>query len=292
MNHLFGTRSESMPLNINTNVSSLNAQRYLNANSAMLSSSMEKLSSGYRINRAGDDAAGLALSEKLRSQIRGSQKAQDNVQDGINVLNIADGAMQSVTDNLQRMRELAVQAGNDTYNTAQRSSMKAEFNQLASGINQIAASTEFNGVKLMTGATTSMKLQIGANSVSGVDTIDLEASNVFKTATATALGVTSSLSLDSNSSALATITALDGAISTINTRRGAIGALSNRLETTATNLATNVENTSASESRIRNVDVASESAKMSQYQILQQAAAAMLTQANQAPQLALQLLKG
>jgi flagellin len=280
-----------MPLNINTNVSSLNAQRYLNSNSTQLSKSMEKLSSGYRINRAGDDAAGLALSEKLRSQIRGSQKAQDNVQDGINVLNITDGAMQSVTDYLQRMRELAVQAGNDTYNTAQRSSMKAEFDQLASGIDQISAATQFNGVKLMDGSLANMKLQIGANDTSGVDTLDLASQNIFTSANSGALSV-SSLNLSSNSDALAAITALDKAISTINTRRGAIGALSNRLETTATNLATNVENTSASESRIRNVDVASESAKMSQYQILQQAAAAMLTQANQAPQLALQLLRG
>jgi flagellin len=281
-----------MPLYINSNVSSLNAQRYLNQNSSALSSSMEKLSSGYRINKAGDDAAGLALSEKLRSQIRGSQKAEDNVQDGINVLNIADGALQSVTDYLQRMRELAVQAGNDTYNTAQRSSMKAEFDQLASGINQISSSTQFNGVKLLNGSLTSMKLQIGANAVSGVDTIDLQASKVFNTTNANALGITSSLSLASNSSALATISALDTAISTINTQRGAIGALSNRLTTTASNLATNVENTSSSEARIRDVDVASESAKMSQYQILQQAASAMLSQANQTPQLALQLLKG
>jgi flagellin len=280
-----------MPLNINTNVSSLNAQRYLNSNSSQLSKSMEKLSSGYRINRAGDDAAGLALSEKLRSQIRGSQKAADNVQDGINVLNIADGALQSVTDYLQRMRELAVQAGNDTYNTAQRSSMKAEFDQLSSGINQISDATQFNGVKLLDGSLGTMKLQIGANSASGVDTLDLGAQSVFATANASALSL-SGLSLDTNSAALATITALDSAISTVSTRRGSIGALSNRLETTATNLATNVENTSASESRIRNVDVASESAKMSQYQILQQAAAAMLTQANQSPQLALQLLRG
>jgi len=280
-----------MPLNINTNVSSLNAQRYLNSNSSQLSKSMEKLSSGYRINRAGDDAAGLALSEKLRSQIRGSQKAQDNVQDGINVLNIADGALQSVTDYLQRMRELAVQAGNDTYNSAQRSSMKAEFDQLASGINQISDATQFNGVKLLDGSLSTMKLQIGANSASGVDTLDLGAQSVFATANSSALSL-SGLKLDSSSGALATITALDSAISTVSTRRGSIGALSNRLETTATNLATNVENTSASESRIRNVDVASESAKMSQYQILQQAAAAMLSQANQSPQLALQLLRG
>jgi len=280
-----------MPLNINTNISSLNAQRYLNSNSNQLSKSMEKLSSGYRINRAGDDAAGLALSEKLRSQIRGSQKAADNVQDGINVLNIADGALQSVTDYLQRMRELAVQAGNDTYNTAQRSSMKAEFDQLASGINQIASATQFNGVKLLSGSATSLKLQIGANDTSGVDTIDLGKAGAFGAVDTTTLSI-SSLALSSNSAALSTLSSLDKAITTINKQRGTIGALSNRLETTATNLATNVENTSASESRIRNVDVASESAKMSQYQILQQAAAAMLTQANQAPQLALQLLRG
>jgi len=280
-----------MPLNINTNVSSLNAQRYLNSNSTQLSKSMEKLSSGYRINRAGDDAAGLALSEKLRSQIRGSQKAQDNVQDGINVLNIADGALQSITDNLQRMRELAVQAGNDTYNSAQRSSMKAEFDQLASGINQIASSTQFNGVKLLNGDATAMKLQIGANSSSGVDTLDIGAAGAFGNVNSSSLGL-GSVSFSGNAGALSALSSLDAAITTINTQRGTIGALSNRLETTATNLATNVENTSASESRIRNVDVASESAKMSQYQILQQAAAAMLSQANQSPQLALQLLRG
>jgi len=282
-----------MPLNINTNVSSLNAQRYLNSNSNQLSKSMEKLSSGYRINHAGDDAAGLALSEKLRSQIRGSQKASDNVQDGINVLNIADGAMQSVTDYLQRMRELAVQAGNDTYNSAQRSSMKAEFDQLASGIDQIAEATQFNGVYLLKGSSSasSMKLQIGANSGSGVDVLDIGSTGAFGSLKASVISV-SGLSLSSNSSALSAITKLDSAISTVNSRRATVGAMTNRLETTATNLATNIENTSASESRIRNVDVASESAKMSQYQILQQAAAAMLSQANQSPQLALQLLKG
>src|SRR5690349_6637941 len=127
-----------MPLIINTNIGSMNAQRYLSANTNSLQKSMERLASGYRINRAGDDAAGLALSEKLRAQIRGSQKALDNTQDGINVINIADGALQTITDNLQRMRELAVQASNDTYNATQRTSMKNEYDQLASGITQIA----------------------------------------------------------------------------------------------------------------------------------------------------------
>jgi flagellin len=282
-----------MPLIINTNVASLNAQRFLTQNTSALDKSMEKLSSGYRINKAGDDAAGLALSEKLRAQIRGNQKALDNVQDGINVLNIADGAMQGITDYLQRMRELAVQAGNDTYNTSQRSAMKAEIDQLASGITQISDSTQFNGVFLLTGTApaSSMRLQIGANSVSGVDTLDVGGQSVFNDIDATALAV-NALFVDTGTNALTSIAALDTAISTLNTRRGNIGALTNRLEATANNLSSIVENTAASESRIRNVDVAMESARLTRNQILQQASAAMLSQANQAPQLALQLLRG
>jgi flagellin len=282
-----------MPLIINTNVASLNAQRFLTQNTSALDKSMERLSSGYRINKAGDDAAGLALSEKLRAQIRGNQKALDNVQDGINVLNIADGAMQGITDYLQRMRELAVQAGNDTYNTSQRSAMKAEIDQLASGITQISDSTQFNGVFLLTGTApaSSMRLQIGANAVSGVDTLDVGGQGVFNDIDATALSV-NALFVDTGTNALTSIAALDTAISTLNTRRGNIGALTNRLEATANNLSSIVENTAASESRIRNVDVAMESARLTRNQILQQASAAMLSQANQAPQLALQLLRG
>jgi flagellin len=282
-----------MPLVINTNVSSLNAQRFLSSNTSALNKSMERLSSGYRINKAGDDAAGLALSEKLRSQIRGSQKAADNVQDGINVLNITDGALQSVTDYLQRMRELAVQSGNDTYSSAQRQSMKDEFDQLVSGINQISSSTQFNGVFLLNSdpRATAMRFQIGANDVDGVDTINVGGQGIFTSVSAAALGV-DALYLSSNAAALTTITALDTAIADINTKRGKLGAINNRLETTANNLATFVENASSSESRIRNVDVAMESANLSRNQILQQASAAMLSQANQAPQLAMQLLRG
>jgi flagellin len=282
-----------MPLIINTNVSSINAQRFLTQNTIELNKSMERLSSGYRINKAGDDAAGLALSEKLRAQIRGNQKALDNVQDGINVLNIADGAMQGITDYLQRMRELSVQAGNDTYNTAQRSAMKAEIDQLASGINQISDSTQFNGVFLLNGTApaSSMRLQIGANSTSGVDTLDVGGQGVFNDIDSTALSV-NALYVDTGTNALTSIAALDTAISTLNTRRGNIGALTNRLEATANSLSSTIENTAASESRIRNVDVAAESARLTRNQILQQASAAMLSQANQAPQLALQLLRG
>ena len=278
-----------MPLIINTNIGSMNAQRYLGNNTNALQKSMEKLASGYRINRAGDDAAGLALSESLRSQIRGSQKALDNTQDGINVMNIADGALQTITDNLQRMRELAVQASNDTYNATQRTSMQTEYDQLASGITQIASAAQFNGITLLDGNTGTLTLQIGANTVANVD--DFDVSSLFIDATSATLGVDAS-TLDTHANAQTAIAALDTAIDSVNTARGNLGASSNRLESNATNLSTNIENLSSSESRIRNVDVAMESANLSRNQILQQAASAMLAQANQSPQLALQLLKG
>jgi len=229
------------------------------------------------------------LSESLRSQIRGSQKALDNTQDGINVMNIADGAMQTITDNLQRMRELAVQASNDTYSSTQRTSMQTEYDQLASGITQIAKSVQFNGIQLLDGTSTITSIQIGANTTANVD--DFDVSSLFSDTTAsTGLNVDTQ-TLSSHANAQNAITALDTALTTVNTNRGNLGASVNRLQSTASNLATMVENTSASESRIRNVDVAAESANLTKNQILQQAAAAMLSQANQSPQLALQLLK-
>jgi len=277
-----------MPLIINANIASMNAQRYLTQNTNALQSSMEKLASGYRINHASDDAAGLGLSESLRSQIRGNQKALDNTQDGINVMNIADGAMQTITDNLQRMRELAVQASNDTYSSTQRTSMQTEYDQLASGITQIASAVDFNGIKLLDGSSTITSIQIGANTTANVD--DFDVSSLFSDTTASGLSVDSE-KLDSHANAQSAITALDAALTTLNTNRGTLGASVNRLQSTATNLSTMIENTSASESRIRNVDVAAESSNLTKNQILQQAASAMLAQANQSPQLALQLLK-
>jgi flagellin len=287
-----------MPLIVNTNVSSLNAQRHLGNNTNALAKSMEKLSSGFRINRASDDAAGLQLSETLRSQIRGSQKAMDNVQDGINVLNIVDGAYSQITENLQRMRELAVQAANDTYATAQRSAIKSEINQLIADITRIASATEFNGVKLMNGSATTFVIQLGANDVAAEDQLDLasavSSTGPFGNATAAALNAsltTGALLVDGSSNAREAITAIDSALATVNTRRGMIGSLTNRLEGAANNLSVSIENLSSSESRIRNVDVARESANLTRNQILQQASAAMLAQANQSPQLALQLLQ-
>jgi flagellin len=280
-----------MPLVVNTNVSSINAQRYLTNNTAALGKTMEKLASGYRINRAGDDAAGLQVSEKLRAQIRGSQKALDNVQDGINLLNIADGAYQSITDAVQRMRELAVQAANDTYSSAQRSAMQIEYDSLASGIIQMAEAAQFNGIKLLNGtdAASGINLQITANQGGNAD--DLDVSSALIDVTGIASTIADGL-LSGHSAAQSAIALLDTAIDDLNAARGQLGAYTNRLEYTAQNLATNVENTSASESRVRNVDVAAESASLARNQILQQASQAMLAQANQAPQLALQLLRG
>ncbi|WP_303673842.1 flagellin N-terminal helical domain-containing protein [Vampirovibrio chlorellavorus] len=280
-----------MPLVVNTNVSSINAQRYLTNNTAALGKTMEKLASGYRINRAGDDAAGLQVSEKLRAQIRGSQKALDNVQDGINLLNIADGAYQSITDAVQRMRELAVQAANDTYSSAQRSAMQIEYDSLASGIIQMAEAAQFNGINLLDGTdtTSGINLQITANQGGNADDLDVSSALIDVT------GIASTISgglLSGHSAAQSAIALLDTAIDDLNAARGQLGAYTNRLEYTAQNLATNVENTSASESRVRNVDVAAESASLARNQILQQASQAMLAQANQAPQLALQLLRG
>ena len=276
-----------MPLIVNTNVGAMNAQRYLGNNTNALGRSMEKLASGYRINRAGDDAAGLQVSEKLRAQMRGSQKALDNVQDGINMLNIADGTMQSITDAVQRMRELAVQAANDTYSTAQRSAMQTEIDSLASGITQMAEAAEFNGISLLNGSA-SVTLQITANEGGNAD--DLDISSALTDVTSSGLSL-SSVSIDSHSAAQTAISTLDDAIDTLNEARGKLGAFTNRLEYAAQNLATNIENTSASESRVRNVDVAQESSNLARNQILQQAASSMLAQANQSPQIALNLLR-
>jgi flagellin len=289
-----------MSIVVNTNVQSVNAQRLLGVNSRALNKSFERLSSGFRINRAADDAAGLQISETLRTQIRGNGQALTNVQDGVNVLNIADGSLDSITQDLQRIRELAVQGANDTFSTSQRSAINQEIRQLATNITRVAAATEFNGKKLLDGSittTSGFKLQVGANAASGTNVIDatnVGGVNVFGNVSS------ASLSLGDNGSALNTLTAtsarnviskIDGALNTINTRRAALGALTNRLESTANNINIAVENLSASESRIRNVDVAKESANLSRNQILQQASANILSQANQSPQLALSLLR-
>jgi flagellin len=286
-----------MGIVVNTNVGSLNAQRLLGMNTMNLGKSMEKLSSGFRINKASDDAAGMQISEALRSNIRGNNKALDNVQDGINMMNIVDGAMGTITDSLQRVRELAVQGASDTLSTTQRSAITQEVRQLVTDITRIADSTEFNGKKLMDGSVSAFKLQVGNESASATNSINLASIggvNPFAGLAGDnlALGSTGlSANVSTAGSALNLISKIDTALGTVNQRRAAVGAMTNRLENTAKNLAISTENLSASESRIRNVDVAKESANLTKNQILQQASSTILAQANQAPQLALSLLK-
>jgi flagellin len=287
-----------MSLVINTNVQSINAQRLLGSNTRMLSKSMEKLASGYKINRASDDAAGMQISEIMRSQIRGGEQAFNNVQDGINLLNTVDGAYDTITSNLQRMRELTVQGANDTLAVEQRSSIDKEIQQLAKDVSRIANSTQFNNKNLMTGLA-SFRIQVGANKASATNVIDLATagSNPFADSRATALGILGAadavrVSAKTNVSALKSLSILDTALTSVNNRRAGIGALTNRLEGTANNLSIAIENFSSAESRIRNVDVAKESAAMTKNQILQQASSTILAQANQMPNLAMTLLRG
>jgi flagellin len=285
-----------MPLYVNFNQSALNSQRALSNVSGMFAKSMQRLSTGYRINNADDDAAGLQISERLRSQLRGNLKAQDNVQDGINVLNIADGSLGEITENLQRMRELAVQGANDTLATAQRDAIRAELSQLGADISRIANSTQFNGLSLLDGSRTDFFIQLGPNNSATADVINLATvggTNPFGSITATSLAVQdANISVATMTSAQAAITNLDAAIGTVNLRRATIGALSNRLSGALNNLQVTYENTGASEARIRNVDVARESTNLTSYQILQQAGLSMLSQANSTTSSALGLLRG
>jgi flagellin len=279
-----------MPLYINTNVSSLTAQRSLNTNAVSLSKSLEKLSTGFRINRANDDAAGLQISELLRSSIRGSRKALDNAQDGINVLNIADGAYETITNSVQRVRELVVQASNDTNGTSQRDAIKSELDQLSSEIDRIINTTKFNGKTLLDGTNSTYHLQVGDKGTSN-DQISVGA--VFSNILTSNLQIdTANLSVNTTTNAQATLNRLDTAIGTITSRRATLGAFINRLEATVSNLSISIENQQAAEARVRNVDVAAESSKLVSNQILQQAAASILSQANQTPSLALSLLRG
>jgi flagellin len=287
-----------MSIQVNTNVQSLNAQRLLSKNGTMLSKSFEKLASGFRINRASDDAAGFQISEGLRSQIRGSQKAADNVQDAINVVNMADGTMSTIVDNLQRMRELTIQGASETLGTDQRSAISKELIQLTKDIDRISNATSFNGKNLFS-TVTNLRVQVGSGTVSANNVIDIGGASsglgalnasVLGIATGTGASVAAKVSVSTNASALQSISKLDTALKRIGNRRASLGALSNRLEGAGTNLAISIENASATESRIRNTDVAKESAELSKNQILQQAAASILSQANQAPQLALKLL--
>jgi len=284
-----------MGLVLNTNVSSLIAQRNLWNNSRAVSSSFEKLSSGLRINRAADDAAGLSISETLRTQIRGNQKAVANAQDGVNTLQIAEGALSVIGDNLQRIRELTIQAANDTNSTIERNAIALEVQSRLDDIDRIANSTRSSNIKLLDGKKTDYILQIGANSVDTENTLDI--GDVFLSAQSEALGISTTVSASgtgsytSNGSCRNFLNEIDYALEQVNNRRAELGALQNRLGSTIESLSISVENLKATNSRIRDLDVASESAILTKNQILQQSALSVLAQANQSPTLALQLLQ-
>ena len=265
------------------NLSAMNTNRQMGIVTDALQKSTEKLSSGYKINRAADDAAGLSISEKMRAQIRGLDKASDNAQDGISLIQVAEGALNETHSILQRMNELATQAANDTNTSTDRTAIKAEIDQLTSEINRIQSTTQFNTQNLLDGKFTGKNLQIG--SLKG-QTIKISISNM----NAKTLGV-SGLTVDKNSTAGVSMSKIQAAIDKVSTQRSNLGALQNRLEHTINNLDTTSENTSAAESRIRDTDMADEMVRYSKNNILSQAGNSMLAQANQQTQGVLSLLQ-
>jgi flagellin len=269
-------------MRINHNIAALNTYNKLNSASEAQSKSMEKLSSGLRINRAGDDAAGLAISEKMRGQIRGLDMASKNAQDGVSLIQTAEGALNETHDILQRMRELSVQGASDTNVTADRTSIQDELNTLMSEVDRIASTTEFNTQNLLGGAF-SGTFQIGANAGQVIN-LGISAMNT----TGLSIG---GISVGTNVSASASLVSLDTAIAAVSTQRSKLGANQNRLEHTINNLGTSSENLTAAESRVRDVDMAKEMMNQTKSSILAQAAQAMLAQANQQPQGVLQLLR-
>jgi flagellin len=269
-----------MSLRIQNNVEAFNAQRQLVNNSDKLGKAMEKLSSGYRINRAGDDAAGLAISEKLRGQIGGLAQASRNASDAVSLVQTAEGALNEVHSMLQRVRELAVQYKNGTLSTTDQTAIQSEVNQLKAEIERIGSDTEFNGIKLLNSASTTVSFQVGASDGQQI------------TAATISIGAQIAQHVyELNAGGATDIADIDAAINNVSAARATFGAVQNRLEHTISNLASYTENLTASESRIRDADMASEMVQFTKLQILTQAGTSMLSQANQAPQGVLSLLR-
>jgi flagellin len=272
-------------MRINQNIASLNALRNLSVNEAGSSKALEKLSSGFRINRAADDAAGLTISEGLRSQVGGLKVAARNAQDGISVVQTAEGALTEVHSILQRMRDLSVQAANSGANGDDATTaIQEEVDQLATELDRIANTTQFNGVALLDGDFTDKVFHVGANSDADNDEITVS----IDAMSAGDLGVDGLDMTDANSA----IETIDEAITTVSSARSALGAVQNRFEHTIANLGVAVENLSASESRIRDTDMAAEMTNLTKHQVLSQAGTAMLAQANQSTSSVLTLLRG
>jgi flagellin len=276
-----------MGLRINTNVSSLNAQRNLRGTGLALQKSLEQLSSGFRINRAGDDAAGLAISENLKAQIKGLSQAERNAQDGISLVQIAEGALSEVSNILIRLRELAVQAASDTIGPTERKFLNVEFEQLLSEVDRIANGTEFNSVKLLNGTGAVLDIQIGTKNDPISDRLTFDASSADVNVAALGLNLTSVADKISSQNSLA---AIDQSILSVSGIRADFGALQNRLQSTINNLAVSIENMSAANSRVRDADIAATAAELTKNNILMQAGTSVLAQANKTSTNALGLI--
>ncbi|MDR3019032.1 MAG: flagellin FliC [Delftia acidovorans] len=283
-----------MAMSINTNVQSLNAQRNLATSQHSLSTTMQRLSSGLRVNSAKDDAAGLAIAERMNAQVRGMNVAVRNANDGVSMAQTAEGALSKVTDALQRMRELAVQARNGTNGAKDQVSLNKEFVELGKEIDRVIKGADFNGKKILSTDSGAINFQVGANT-SANDSITVTTSNLGTNAditgiTSASIGSDATTALDAT--ALATVISnLDTALDTVNSERAVLGATQNRFEAVVSNLQVASENTAAARSRIMDADFASETANLSRSQILQQAGTAMVAQANQLPQGVLALLR-
>ncbi len=275
-----------MALRINSNTASLNAQRNLGKVTGRLGKSFERLSSGLRITKASDDAAGLAITERMRAEIRSLQQASRNANDGVSLIQTAEGAINEVSSLLIRMRELSVQAASGTLSSGDKDALDTEFQELVSEIDRISQATEFNNIQLLDGSTTSISLQIGSGTAAAIDTLSLG----LQATQASDLSV-GSLAIGAAGDPTAAISAIDAAINTVTDFRATLGASQNRLEATMSNLSSSIENLVSAESRIRDVDVAAETAELTRNSIIQQAAVSILAQANAQPQTALSLLQ-
>jgi flagellin len=282
-----------MPQTINTNIVSLNAQRNLNMSQASLATSMQRLSSGLRVNSAKDDAAGLAIAERMNTQVRGMNVAVRNANDGISLAQTAEGALGKVGDSLQRMRELAIQARNSTNSDSDKDSLNKEFVQLQSEISRVLGGTTFNGKHILGADATTLTFQVGANTTVD-DTITVSTVDMTSASEITAVTGTSAV-IDNTATAGAIATVIDNidaALDSINNNRATFGATQSRFDAVIANLQQAVENQAAARSRIMDADYAAETAALSRAQILQQAGNAMVAQANQLPQQVLSLLRG
>ena len=274
-----------MGLRVNTNVASINAQRNLSTVTERLGGNFRRLSTGLRISTAADDAAGLAISERLRSQVRSLEQAKRNANDGISFVQTAEGALNEVSSILVRLRELTIQSSNGSVSDQDKVTLDEEFQSLVDEVDRIGRSTEFNGIKLLDGSSSSVSFQVGFGTTTGIDTLSVSLSAALSTSLSL-----NSLDIGSTGTTTTALTNIDAAINAVSSLRGSLGAVQNRLGSTINNLAITTENLSAAESRIRDVDVAYETAQLTRNNILQSASISVLSQANAQPQSALQLL--